>query len=131
MSFMTNRLAKSLKVRKIHDPTQLTGISQAEVPTCLYKAEISLIPDKHSSIPTTAVISPKITGDLPGFHLRGVRNLFFLQDLTLADQNFDKPRRIDLLFGSDVLDQLMLLKMACYMLGRLCLAGQSTFLNRI
>ena len=28
--------------------------------------------------------------------------------LTLADPNFDKPGRIDLLSGSDVLDQLML-----------------------
>ena len=70
MSFMTNRLAQSLKVRKIHEPTQLTGISQAEVPTCPYKAEISLLPDEHSSIPMTAVIISKITGDLPGFHLR-------------------------------------------------------------
>ena len=108
MSFMTNRLAQSLKVRKIHDPTQLTGISQGEVPTYPYKAEISLLPDEHSSIPMTAVIISKITGDLPEFHLRGVRNLPFLQDLTLADPNFDKPGRIDLLFGSDVLDQLML-----------------------
>ena len=108
MSFMTNRLAQSLKVRKIHEPTQLIGISQAEVPTYPYKAEISLLPDEHSSIPMTAVVISKITEDLPGFHLCGVRNLPFLQDLTLADPNFDKPGRIDLLFGSDVLDQLML-----------------------
>ena len=72
MSFMTNRLAQSLKVRKIHDPMQLTGISQAEVPTCPYKAEITLLPDEHSSIPMTAVNISKITGDLPGLHLRGV-----------------------------------------------------------
>ena len=56
----------------IHDPMQLTGISQAEVPTCPYKAEISLLPDEHSSIPMTAIIISKTTGDLPGFHLRGV-----------------------------------------------------------
>ena len=56
----------------------------------------------------TVVIISKITGDLPGFHLRGVRNLPFLQDLTLADPNFDKPGRINVLFGSDLLYQLML-----------------------
>ena len=100
--------AQSLKVRKILESTQLTGISQADVPTCPYKAEISLLPDKHSSIPMTAVIISKITGDLPGFHLHGAQILFFLQDLTLADPNFDKPGRIYLPFGSDVLDQLML-----------------------
>ncbi len=108
MSFMTSRLAQSLKVKKIHEPTQLTGISQTEVPACPYKAEISLLPDRHSSIPLTTVIISKITGDLPGFHLRGVRELPFLQGLTLPDPSFDRPGRIDLLFGSDVLDQLML-----------------------
>ncbi len=108
MSFITNRLAQSLKVKRIHEPTQLTGISQTEIPTCPYKAELSLLPDGHDSIPMTAVIISKITGDLPGFPLHGVRNLPFLQDLTLADPNFDKPGRIDLLFGSDVLDHLML-----------------------
>ncbi len=108
MSFVTNRLAQSLKVKRIHEPIQLTGTSQTEVPAFPYEADISLLPDGHDSIPMTAVIISKITGDLPGFPLHGVRNLHFLQNLTLADPNFNKPGRIDLLFGSDVLDQLML-----------------------
>ncbi len=72
MSFITNRLAQSLKVKRIHEPTQLTGISQTEIPACPYKAELSLLPDGHNSIPMTAVIISKITGDLPGFPLHGV-----------------------------------------------------------
>ena len=55
-----------------------------------------------------AVIIPKITSELPGFHLKGMRNQPFLQGLALADPNFDHPGRIDLLFGSDILDEVML-----------------------
>ncbi len=71
MSFLTNRLALSLKVKRIHEPTQLTGISKTEIPACPYKAELFLLPDGHDSIPMTAVIISKITGDLPGFPLHG------------------------------------------------------------
>ncbi len=124
MSFLTNRLAQSLKVKRIHEPTQLTGISKTEIPACPYKVELFLLPDGHDSIPMTAVIISKITGDLPGY-------LPFLQDLTLADPNFDKPERGSIYFlvpmysinscylGED------LLQMAHYTLGKLCLAGQS------
>ena len=108
MSFVTSRLSQLLKVKKIREPTRLTGISQTEVPDCNFKAEISLISDGHPSIPLKAVILDKITGDLPGFHLSGVRNKPFLQGLPLADPNFDHPSRIDMLLGSDILDEIML-----------------------
>ena len=108
MSFMTSRLAQSLKVKKIHDPTRHTGISETEVPDCLFKAELSLLLNGYFPITLQAVIIPKITGDLPGFHLKGIRNLPFLQGLPLADPNFDHPGRIDLLFGSDIIDDIVL-----------------------
>ena len=108
MSFVTSRLSQLLKVKKIHEPTRLTGISQTEVPDCNFKAKISLISDGHPSIPLKAVVLDKITGDLPGFYLSGVRNKSFLQGLPLADPNFDHPGRIDMLLGSDILDEIML-----------------------
>ena len=108
MSFVTSRLAQLLKAKKIREPTQLTGISQTEVPQCNFKTEIALVPEKHPSIPLKAVIITKITSDLPGFHLKGVRNQPFLHGLPLADPNFDHPGRIDMLLGSDVLDKVML-----------------------
>ena len=55
-----------------------------------------------------AAIISKITDDLPGSHLIGVRKLPFLQGLSLGDPNFDHPGRIDLLFGTDVVDDIML-----------------------
>jgi len=108
LSFLTSRLAQLLRVKKIREPTRLTGISQAEVPDCNFKAEIVLVPEKHSLIPMKAEIIDKITGELPGFHLNGVRSQPFLQGLQLADPNFDHPGKIDMLIGSDILDEIML-----------------------
>ncbi len=70
MSFMTFRLAE--KVENIHEPTHLTGIGQTEVSGCHFKAEISLLPDKHEAIPLKAVIIDKITNDQLGFYLEMV-----------------------------------------------------------
>ena len=108
MSFVNSRLAQLLKAEKIRESTQLTRISQTKVPECNFKTEIALVPEKHPSIPLKAVIITKITSDLPGFHLKGVRNQPFLHGLPLADPNFDHPGRIDMLLGSDVLDEVML-----------------------
>ena len=105
---MMSRLAQSLKVKKISEPTRLTGISETEVPDSLFKAELSLLPNGYFAITLQAVIIPKVTGDLPGFHLKVVRNLPFLQGLSLADPNFDHPGRIDLLFGLDIIDDIVL-----------------------
>ena len=59
MSFVTSRLAQLLKAKKIREPTQLTGISQTEVPECNFQTEIALVPEKHPSIPLKAVIIQK------------------------------------------------------------------------
>ena len=108
MSFMTSCCAQSLKVKKIRDPTRITGISEIDVPDYTYKAEFSLLPKGHFPISIKVAIISNITGDLPGSYLMGVRNLPFLQGLSLADPNFDHPCRIDLLFGTDVIDEIML-----------------------
>jgi len=105
---MTSQLAQQLKVEKIRKPTHLSGIAQTEVPNCNFKAEISLIPDKRQAIPLKAVIITKITNDQPGFFLKGVRSLSFLQGLHFVDPNFDFPGRIDMLLGFDILDTIML-----------------------
>ena len=105
---MTSRLAQSLKVKKIRVPTRITGISETDVPDGTYKAEFSLLPKGHFPISMKAAIISKITGDLLGSYLMGVRNLPFLQGLSLANPNFDHHGRIDLLFGTDVIDDIML-----------------------
>ena len=93
-----------------------------------FKAELSLLPNGYFPIMLQTVIIPKIAGDLPGLHLKEVRNLPFLQGLSLADPNFDHRGRIDLLFESDIIDDIVLPGRQSSdncnsMPGRLCSAG--------
>ena len=109
ISFITSKMTQCLKARKINEPTNVSGISQSEVPLCRYKVDLSLIPDEsHPPLMLRAVVIDTITGDLPSFNLKGVRDKPFLQGLDLADPNFDQPACIDMLFGLDVLGELLL-----------------------
>ena len=102
-------MTQRLKARKINEPTNVSGISQSEVPLCRYKVDFSLIPDgSHPPLMLREVVIDTITGDLPSFHLKGVRDKPFLQGLDLADPNFDQPASIGMLFGLDVLDEWLL-----------------------
>ena len=109
ISFITTKMTQRLKARKISEPTNVSGISQSEVPLCRYKVDLTLVPDRNHPPPTLrAVVIDTITGDLPGFYLKGVRDKPFLRGLDLADPNFDQPGAIDMLFGLDILDELLL-----------------------
>ena len=108
MSFITNRLVQQLKARKIRESTQFTGVSQLSVPEARYKVDLELIPSgDQPPVRMRAVVLDTITGDLPSFHLQGVRKQPFLQGLALADPQFDQPGSVDLLFGMDVLDEVL------------------------
>ena len=56
---------------------------------------------------TGALVVDTITGDLTAGVLPSVRQDPYLKGLKLADPNFDKPGRVDLLLGVDVLPRIM------------------------
>ncbi len=109
LSFVTTRLVQRLKAKKIRKSTSFTGISQTSVPTSRYQVDLDLIPNSdQSNISVRAIVLDRISGDLPGFPLHGVREQPFLQGKKLADPLFDQPGSIDLLFGADILDEILL-----------------------
>ena len=100
LTFVTTRLAQSLKAKKIREKTSVSGFAHQEAPTYQFKVDLVLLP--HFSCASTpvavrAVVADSITGDLPGSHLRGVKQQPFLLWLTLADTNFKKPGPNDIL----------------------------------
>ena len=64
---------------------------------------------KDWSAKVTAVITNKITGNLPRQAASSVRDLPNLQGLQLADPHFDSPGKIDLLLGADVMADILML----------------------
>ena len=111
LTFITTRMVNSLKMRKIVESTAVSGFQQTATPISKYKVEFSLrIPSGSVTvlIPIQAVVVDVITGDLPSSVLTIVRQSPFLSGLPLADPGFDKPGRIDLLLGVNVLPRVML-----------------------
>ncbi len=108
LSFVTTKLVQRLKAM-IRKSTSFTGISQTSVPTSRYQVDLDLIPNSDQpNISVRAIVLDRISGDLPGFPLHGVREQPFLQGKKLADPLFDQPGSIDLLFGADILDEILL-----------------------
>ena len=56
---------------------------------------------------TGTLVVDTITGDLTAQVLPSVQQDPYLKDLMLADPNFDKPGRVDLLLEVDVLPRIM------------------------
>ena len=57
-------------------------------------------------MPVRALVVDIITGDLPSGELASIRSEPCLSRLKLAEPAFDKPRRINLLFGVDVIPKI-------------------------
>jgi len=109
LSFVTTKLVQRLKAKKIKKQTSFTGISQTSAPNSRYQVDLVLVPKNIGpTIPLRAIVLDRISGDLPGFPLQGVREQPFLQGKALADPKFDLPGSVDLLFGADILDEILL-----------------------
>ena len=111
LTFVTSKLVSTLKSHKISEPTAVMGFQQTATPFSQYKVDLHLrIPSGTVTIliPVRAVVVDVISGDLPSSTLSTVKQDACLNELPLADPNFDQPGRIDLLLGVDVLPRIML-----------------------
>jgi len=73
----------------------------------LAKLTISFLQDLSKAISVTAVIVPRVTCDLPLQHIPFRAEWNHLADLTLANPDFGRPGRIDLLLGVDVFAEVV------------------------
>ena len=86
------------------------AFQQASTPLSKFKVDFTLrVPSGSVTtlLPIRALVVDNITGDLPAGVLTSVRQDPYLKGLKLADPNFDKPGRVDLLLGVDVLPRIM------------------------
>ena len=109
-SLVTNRLVNSLNAKKIPAMTEIAGISQTPVPCSKFQVVLDLCSTfyaNESRLQIQAAIVDVITGELPEKNLPDIRSMQFLQGLQLADPQFHRPGRIDLLLGMDVYTRMM------------------------
>ena len=111
ISAITSKVAKHLCLEKLDTTISVSTygdvVNETACPT------VSLTIDSIHSKPwraqIAAVVTYRITGNLPRQSAASLRKLPCLQGVQLADPNFDVLGRIDLLLGIDILLQILML----------------------
>ena len=109
-SFVSERLAQSLNLRRSNQNTRITGVagfvrnSSQPIASLL----ISSLHRPGAKFTVTAVVVPCVTSDLPLQPISTDCKWSHLSNLSLADPNFGQPGRIDLLLGVDIFAEVIL-----------------------
>ena len=110
-SFVSERIVQSLGLNR--RPQHLTvsgigGISRKSPMSAVSTFEISSLNSSNAKYTITAIVVPRVTCDLP---LQPVHDGFkwdHLSNIPLADPDFGKPGKTDLLLGADIYSDVLL-----------------------
>ncbi len=108
--FVSERLAQCWRLPRFCQGAKILGIaglSHSSPIQAVTKFVISPMQKQTREINLTAIIVPRVTCDLPLLHVPFKHEWKHLADLTLADPDFERPGRIDILLGVDVFVELM------------------------
>ena len=110
LSFITSKVATTLKAKKTPFVTSVTGLGETHAATSRFRTTLTLKSvayEKEPPIEIHPALVTSITGNTPSSSIRPTPGDNFIQGLKLADPSFNSPGRIDLLLGQDVLSKLM------------------------
>ena len=103
-SSITARAAQILQLKPLKQSVEVTAFGSAEQQCCqIANFSISSYAKKDWNLPVSSLIVKKIMGLQPRQEASKIRQLVKNQGLTPADPNFDKPGKIDVLLGADVI----------------------------
>ena len=110
VSLLSNKLMKTLSLKKTNSSISIEGVGSTKTATQHPISQVTLSSSymKEWSREITIAGMDKVTRELPLQGASSVRQLPYLKNLTLADDNFDKPGRIDILLGQNIWKQLFL-----------------------
>ena len=109
ISLITNRTVQKLQLEKNSQNLLISGIQGSNTGSSSHAVNVDLlhVHSKETALSLHALVVSKITCDLPLQGVTFVHQLPHLKDLTLADSTFDKPGRIDLLLGCNILHDVL------------------------
>ena len=110
VSFVSERLAQALRLPRSHRNASIQGVaglSHSLHSQSFTTLVVSPLQDPRREITVNAVITPRVTCDLPTQRIPFDTSWQHLADLTLADPDFGLPGKIDLLLGVDVFVDVM------------------------
>ena len=103
-SFISERLAQSLCLARTKQNIGISGIggiSHGPLTQSLVNFYVSPTKPSQMKVSITAVVVPKVTGDLLSHPIPFTQEWSRLSDLDLADPTFGQPGRVDILLGVD------------------------------
>ena len=103
-SFVSERLAQALCLPRSHRNTKISGvagISHTAPLRSIATLKVSPRVSPHKKMEISAVVVPQVTCDLPLRPVAYNTSWSHLDDLPLADPDFGRPGKIDLLLGVD------------------------------
>ena len=110
-SFISERLAQSLCLPRLHQSTKITGVaclSSKSPIRSITKFGVSATQSPRKTVEVTAVVVPRVTCDLPVHPISFDSRWNHLSDVKLADPDFGRPGKIDILLGVEVFVDVLL-----------------------
>ena len=110
-SFVSERLAQSLCLPRFHHNIRISGIAGLSHQSPLQSVatfNVSPVHNNAKSLSISAIVVPRVTCDLPIQPIHFDSQWTHLKDLKLADPDFGRPGRIDMLLGIDVHTDVLL-----------------------
>ena len=109
-TLLSTKAANTLKLPKTATYITFSGVqdSHTSPSRSLVNVTVSSLQPPRNNFKISAAIIPRVTCDLPLQGVTGAKELPHIKGLPLADPDFDKPGRIDLLLREDILDELII-----------------------
>ena len=108
-SFVSERLVKSLCLPRLHQNTTISGVAGLNSSSRQALTNIT-VSSTHADnkFNVTAIVVPRVTCDLPVHPVIFSSTWTHLYDIPLADPDFGRPGRVDILLGVDVFTAALL-----------------------
>ena len=109
-SIVSSKVMNTLHLKRLDNWVTLTGVESTQQTPARPTAQVTISSPyrKDWSQLVTLVAVPKVTDDLPRQGACAVKQMPHIKYLQLADRHFHEPRRVDLLLGVDVFNDILL-----------------------
>ena len=111
VSFISERLAQQLGLSRARQSARISGVAGISHHSSSQSIAFFTISSAYSygkQVPVTAIVVPKVTCDLPIHSVTSKTHWKHLTGIQLADPEFGKTGRVDLLLGIDVFIEVLM-----------------------
>ena len=101
LSFITENAVQKLGLKRISQSLTIKGFGNVTKSYNSASTKLEIQTEDRGIINVIAYVPPTLTKNLPSSH-RSLQNCFHIRSVELTDTDFNKPRKIEMILGSDV-----------------------------